>query len=173
MESSTTKKRGRPKKIVQDENYVSGDQNGYSATQQNCEKFLDREGLVVPDSDIDKPSVSTSAIIDLPGIGLTSVPRLVKSSPFNAPKKAPVEIPIADKNFVENFPCDSSPDGEPEDSVSNDLAKLVDYDTLDANLIRAKAELCKKDFAYFIREFWDEINTEKCIWNWHIDYIAG
>lgn len=40
------------------------------------------------------------------------------------------------------------------------------------NIDAAKAELCKKDFYYFVQEFWEVIINEKAIWNWHIEYLC-
>ena len=37
---------------------------------------------------------------------------------------------------------------------------------------RAKAELCKRDFFYFVQEFWGEIIPETPIYNWHIEYLC-
>ena len=37
---------------------------------------------------------------------------------------------------------------------------------------RIQAERCRRDFAYFLGYFWDSINNDTLIWNWHIDYMA-
>ena len=29
--------------------------------------------------------------------------------------------------------------------------------------------MCKRSFAFFVREFWEEIDNEPLIWNWHLD----
>lgn len=34
------------------------------------------------------------------------------------------------------------------------------------------AELCRRSFAYFIKEFWECISAEELSWNWHIDVLA-
>ena len=34
------------------------------------------------------------------------------------------------------------------------------------------AEKCRRDFAYFIKEFWPEVSADELSWNWHIDYLA-
>jgi len=34
------------------------------------------------------------------------------------------------------------------------------------------AELCKRDFFHFIKEFWDVVIPEKAVYNWHIPYLA-
>lgn len=36
-----------------------------------------------------------------------------------------------------------------------------------------KAELCKRDFFYFVREFWDVIIPEPPVYNWHIEYLCN
>lgn len=40
------------------------------------------------------------------------------------------------------------------------------------NPTKAKAELCKRDFFYFVQEFWDIIIPEDPIYNWHIKYLC-
>lgn len=35
------------------------------------------------------------------------------------------------------------------------------------------AELCRRDFYFFIQEFWETIIPEKPVWNWHIEYLAN
>lgn len=35
-----------------------------------------------------------------------------------------------------------------------------------------KAEMCKRSFAFFVREFWQEIDTEPLVWNWHLDVFC-
>lgn len=37
---------------------------------------------------------------------------------------------------------------------------------------QVKAELCKRSFYYFLKEFWFEVIQEKPIWNWHIEYLC-
>jgi len=37
---------------------------------------------------------------------------------------------------------------------------------------QAKAELCKRDFFYFIQEFWSIIIPEEPKYNWHIEYLC-
>lgn len=34
------------------------------------------------------------------------------------------------------------------------------------------AELCKRDFYYFVQFFWDTIIAEEPVWNWHIKYLC-
>jgi predicted phage terminase large subunit-like protein len=41
------------------------------------------------------------------------------------------------------------------------------------NTTKAKAELCKRDFFYFVQEFWDVIIPEPPIYNWHIEYLCN
>lgn len=40
------------------------------------------------------------------------------------------------------------------------------------NKLEAKAELCKRDFFYFLQEFWSVIIPEEAIYNWHIEYLC-
>lgn len=35
-----------------------------------------------------------------------------------------------------------------------------------------KAELCKRNLFYFVKEFWGTINTNEYVHNWHIEYLA-
>jgi predicted phage terminase large subunit-like protein len=37
---------------------------------------------------------------------------------------------------------------------------------------KAKAELCKRDFFFFVQEFWSEIIPEEPVYNWHIEYLC-
>lgn len=41
---------------------------------------------------------------------------------------------------------------------------------LDADM--AAAELCQRDFYFFVQEFWDVIIPEDPVWNWHIKYLC-
>ena len=43
---------------------------------------------------------------------------------------------------------------------------------LNINPNKAKAELCKRDFFYFVQEFWGEIIPEEPVYNWHIEYLC-
>jgi predicted phage terminase large subunit-like protein len=43
---------------------------------------------------------------------------------------------------------------------------------LQINPNKAKAELCKRDFFYFVQEFWSEIIPEDPVYNWHIEYLC-
>jgi len=36
-----------------------------------------------------------------------------------------------------------------------------------------KAEKCKRDFFYFLQEFWEVIIPEPAVYNWHIPYLCG
>ncbi len=44
---------------------------------------------------------------------------------------------------------------------------------LKLNPNKASAELCKRDFFYFVQEFWEIIIPEDPIWNWHIEYLCN
>lgn len=35
-----------------------------------------------------------------------------------------------------------------------------------------KAERCRRDFFFFVKEFWDTIIQDPPIWNWHIEYLC-
>lgn len=37
---------------------------------------------------------------------------------------------------------------------------------------KVKAELCKRSLFYFVKEFWDVINTNEYVHNWHIEYLC-
>jgi len=43
----------------------------------------------------------------------------------------------------------------------------------DLNPNKAAAELCKRNFYYFVQEFWEIIIPEDPIWNWHIEYLCN
>lgn len=38
---------------------------------------------------------------------------------------------------------------------------------------KIKAELCKRSFFYFFKEFWDVIIPEEAVYNWHIKYLCN
>lgn len=42
-----------------------------------------------------------------------------------------------------------------------------------ANPDRVRAELCRRSYAYFVKEFWNEVVPDLCIWNWHMDYLCS
>ncbi|HYD91925.1 MAG TPA: hypothetical protein VEA37_10620, partial [Flavobacterium sp.] len=37
---------------------------------------------------------------------------------------------------------------------------------------KVKAELCKRSLFYFVKEFWNVINTNEYVHNWHIEYLC-
>lgn len=39
-------------------------------------------------------------------------------------------------------------------------------------ITKAKAEKCKRDFFYFVQEFWYEVIPDTPVWNWHIEYLC-
>ena len=43
---------------------------------------------------------------------------------------------------------------------------------MNLNVSQAKAELCKRDFFYFLQEFWSVIIPEDPVYNWHIEYLC-
>lgn len=44
------------------------------------------------------------------------------------------------------------------------------FETFDVD--KARAELCKRDFFFFVKEFWDTVVTQPAIYNWHIEYLC-
>lgn len=38
---------------------------------------------------------------------------------------------------------------------------------------QVKAELCRRSFYYFVKEFWETIINETPVWNWHIEYLCN
>lgn len=40
------------------------------------------------------------------------------------------------------------------------------------NVSDIKAELCKRKFSYFVKEFWDVIIQDSLVWNWHMDVLC-
>lgn len=42
-----------------------------------------------------------------------------------------------------------------------------------ANPNKANAELCKRSFYYFFRHFWDVVESESLVDNWHIEYLCN
>ncbi len=51
--------------------------------------------------------------------------------------------------------------------ISDFTLKLKDFD-----LDKAKAELCKRDLFYFIKEFWSTVVTKEPVYNWHIEFLC-
>ena len=43
---------------------------------------------------------------------------------------------------------------------------------ININLDLAKAELCTRDFFFFVQEFWNEIIPDEPVYNWHIKYLC-
>lgn len=41
------------------------------------------------------------------------------------------------------------------------------------NINSIDAELCKRDFYYFVQQFWGVIIPETPVWNWHIQYLCN
>lgn len=54
--------------------------------------------------------------------------------------------------------------GEAGDALK-ELLQKIDMD-------KAKAELCRRDFFYFVQQFWSIIINEEPVWNWHIKYLC-
>ena len=53
----------------------------------------------------------------------------------------------------------------PVEIIQDPVLNLIDIDA-------ACAELCKKDFTFFIKEFWSEVVKTPLVWNWHMDQLA-
>jgi hypothetical protein len=51
------------------------------------------------------------------------------------------------------------------DSVKSILQKL--------DIDKAKAEMCRRSFYYFVQQFWEIIINETPVWNWHIEYLCN
>ncbi len=47
------------------------------------------------------------------------------------------------------------------------------FNWLNRNERTLRAELCRRDFAYFIKYFWDTVAYDDLKWNWHIDVYAS
>ena len=50
---------------------------------------------------------------------------------------------------------------------------MQDFKKMQINPSKAKAELCKRNFFYFVKEFWDVIIPEPPVYNWHIEYLCN
>lgn len=44
----------------------------------------------------------------------------------------------------------------------------LDKDTI----LRARAEMCRRSFYFFVQKFWSVIIQEEPVWNWHIEYLC-
>lgn len=44
---------------------------------------------------------------------------------------------------------------------------------MNININLLKAEKCRRNFYYFIQEFWEQSDTSTPVWNWHIEYLAN
>lgn len=53
-------------------------------------------------------------------------------------------------------------------AILQDLPIPVE-ELLDTLTIPIRAEKCRRSFAFFVKEFWEDIDAEPLIWNWHID----
>lgn len=45
-------------------------------------------------------------------------------------------------------------------------------ETIPLNIAAVEAELCRREFYFFVQTFWDKIIAEKPVWNWHIKYLC-
>lgn len=48
----------------------------------------------------------------------------------------------------------------------------IDLKDLKIDINQVKAEICKRSFFEFVKEFWDIIIPEKPVYNWHIKYLC-
>lgn len=48
----------------------------------------------------------------------------------------------------------------------------VYVDAVENRVAELRAEKCRRSFAYFVKEFWAEIDAEPLIWNWHLDVLC-
>src|SRR3972149_465759 len=39
--------------------------------------------------------------------------------------------------------------------------------------LQVRAQICRRDFFYFVQQFWETIIPEAPIWNWHIEYLCN
>lgn len=46
------------------------------------------------------------------------------------------------------------------------------FDFAKQQKIGIRAEMCKRSFAFFVKEFWSDIENEPLIWNWHLDVFC-
>ena len=44
---------------------------------------------------------------------------------------------------------------------------------LEIDINKVKAELCRRSFFYFVKEFWDVVIPEVPVYNWHIEYLCN
>jgi predicted phage terminase large subunit-like protein len=56
-------------------------------------------------------------------------------------------------------------------SNESQIQELVEIAANNEHLV--KAALCKKSLKYFIQEFWEEVNDDNLIWNWHMDVLCS
>src|SRR5574340_1137791 len=56
-------------------------------------------------------------------------------------------------------------------NLAHKLPEHFQY-ALEHRLHEIHAEKCRRDFAFFVKEFWNEIDTEPLIWNWHLDVFC-
>lgn len=40
------------------------------------------------------------------------------------------------------------------------------------DLVKLRAELCRRNFSFFVKEFWSEVVPEELVWNWHMDVLC-
>ncbi len=57
-------------------------------------------------------------------------------------------------------------------SEENELTTKDSLELLLSNPYYIEAELCRRDFFYFVQSFWDIIIKDKPVYNWHIPYLC-
>jgi predicted phage terminase large subunit-like protein len=63
--------------------------------------------------------------------------------------------------------------GHRKEPETEEEAKTRMMELLIQNPDLANAELCRRSFFHFMKEFWGEISPEEPKWNWHIPYLCG
>lgn len=48
----------------------------------------------------------------------------------------------------------------------------MQLESLSLTVEEVQGELCKRDFYYFVQEFWSTIINENPVWNWHIKFLC-
>lgn len=75
------------------------------------------------------------------------------------------------KRFVE--PVEHPETGYPKRLGRPPEPGLSVHEDFEVDVHQLKAEMCRRDFFYFVQEFWDEVIPAAPIWNWHIEYLCG
>lgn len=96
----------------------------------------------------------------------TSASPNVCSSQFTQqPKIRSKNSKTSTKKPAKNLPKRSDQDNQVQPDLVKKMLESFDVD-------KAKAELCRRDFFYFVKEFWDTVVTQPAVYNWHIEYLC-